>query len=404
MVVDMQPNSTASPQDQQHAYTDAELEQATEHVAGTLRQFATPQERADHIMKMGDEVSTDVIDSLPQDLQAKIRQKAEALMESMTDISEQLWHLDLSQESTSSPPTSPPIVSLQYHLPPLESLTKGLFNKIMDNATRLDRVDPISMHTLVSTSQAFEKSRQQLIKEALAHAEDPTLASALGPECELVVLGEPQGPRAEWGRGVTSYLARFGTPYMPPSAPRGGSEASRTKRLEDLTVFEVIETNEDASSGSGSEHRSLQEADEEDAFPHIDEARMAEALSPASSPPTMTHSGEDVNLWLGHAMVQEKMKATLEWDRIASLMDVGERRSPASSSIMDLTKLNATLPGLTMEEALRKQQQHKDSGDAAVSTPVSMDSVKRKRKKKMRKMKYKKLRKRQRAERLRMKK
>lgn len=348
---------------EQGEFTDAEIEAATQGVAEVLGQFTSSQQKMEHIVKMSDEGGVDALQCLPEEVQDKIRAKAEALVQSMREIEEHLSKVDVRNGEMLMPPAlTSPMVSLQFHLPPLSALTRRAFNKIMDNAMASEgqRKGPISMHTAVSTTQAFERERQRLINEAESQGVDSQLASALGPESELVVLGEPQGPRAEWGRGVTSYLARHGHPFEPPAAPLGGEEAARVQELEDMTVFDVSTSGADRTPGG---------ANAQEAADH------------------------DVDLWLKHALVQEKMKSAIEWNRLVATMDNKRSLAPSGSaadagmnSLLDLSSLNAALP------------------QATIGQVVEMDSVKRKRKKKMRKMKYKKLRKRQRAERQRLKK
>lgn len=356
LVAEMPPFSA-----QEDEVTDADIEAATQGVAEMLGQFAS-EDRVTQIVKMAEPGSTDALQLLPEEVQAKVRAKAEALVQSMKEIEEHLSNLDIKKGEMLIPPSlTSPMVSLQFHLPPLSALTKSAFNKIMDNATASEaqRKGSISMHTAVSTTQAFERERQRLISEAQSQAADTTLASALGPESELVVLGEPQGPRPEWGRGVTSYLARHGRPFEPPAAPVAGEEAARVQQLEDMTVFDVSTAMEDSASAS-----------------------------------QMPEQGQSyVDEWLMHALIQAKLKSSIEWNRLMATMDNKRSLTPSGSatqtsmnSLLDLSSLNATLPRATMQQI------------------VEMDSVKRKRRKKMRKMKYKKLRKRQRAERQRLKK
>ncbi|PWN20374.1 hypothetical protein BCV69DRAFT_207652 [Microstroma glucosiphilum] len=356
---------------------------------------------------------------------------------------------------------SPGFMTFQLHLPALQSVPTLAFNKMLDSITSnppssggksSGSNSPLSLYTQISTLQQFESDRQLSIKQALERGEDPELASALGPESDLVVLGEPEGPRKEWGRGVTSYLAKVGRPFSPPGAPMKGEEAARTKGLDDLMSYHVS-TAEGELDGEGDfveMHEGAQGASMADV--------LAEHLGESSSPPhshsrsnlrtstsastTTSTSGsgdpEDLNLWLGHAIVQERLKAQLPWDRLLAQMDrasVLPQQQGEQAGEIDVSALRITLPTTAPQKTQGRNVRRSPKiftrtptssvveaatsvGSEVNATPVTtrmevegasevvveMDSVRRKRKKKMNKMKYKKLRKRQRSERQRLKK
>ncbi|CAO1638697.1 unnamed protein product [Sympodiomycopsis kandeliae] len=343
-------------------FTDEELEEATEKVAEMLRETGSSSERMTRLVQLGGQTLSSTgqegLHSFPEEMQLKIREKAAQLMKSMENIGDSLGQLDLSKDNHRDALSANEMdaLAVSLHLPSLHDVDQSAFEKVLNNVSSSPTsTSPLQMHTQIRTQQMFDKSRRELINEARMNGEDVSLASALGPESELMVLGEPSGPQKEWGRGVTSWLARYGRPYEAPSAPVPGSEASRLQRLEDMTAFE---------------------------------------LSDDSSAQKAMHESEDPNLWLGHALVQNKISSSLEWSRLVSLMD-SNNTSPSDRLQANIKLLNATLPTSTLTEILQEKE---------TENVVNMDSVKRKRKKKMRKMKYKKLRKRQRAERLRMKK
>lgn len=390
-------------------------EEQAEELARELQQWGQKashgsREELSNAETTGKKSVGEAYDAFSPEMQAKIRAHANALLESMLSIAGQLSKVDVSKGHTLDTPlpwtisslssdASTSIVSMEYHLPSLRSLTTATFNKIIENAmaSSQQRKNPLSMHTLVSMKQAFERSRRHLMNEALSSGEDPTLASALGPESELVVVGDPKGPRAEWGRGVASHLARHGRPYQVPDAPQGGEDAARTQRLEDSAEYMVADFKPQAQQQGVMSIGDLSESDE--AHSHV-------------SMVTPTEEGDDVEMWLSHAMVQNKIKSDVAWSRVASAME-GKRRIDTSTptskeesslnALLSMTSLKATLPSASIDDLLKRREEAEKDEEEVIRI-INMDSVKRKRKKKMRKMKYKKLRKRQRAERQRLKK
>ncbi|KAN0061941.1 hypothetical protein ACQY0O_005936 [Thecaphora frezii] len=203
--------------------------------------------------------------------------------------------------------------------------------------------------------ERLKEEEEEAVQSALERGEDPEVARKLGIEADLIILGEPEGPRPEWSRGVATYLAEKGRAYEPPPAPQPKVDKDG----------KPIEASEEQSALSE--------------MPHV-----------AS---TTFFTDDDPNLILSHAMVQATLPLALKWDRLVSQMDAAALDQPEKAlKEIDLTKLNAKIPSIKASRAER------DAYD------VSMDSVRRKRRKKIRKHKYKKLRKEQRAERQRMKK
>jgi hypothetical protein len=405
---------------------------------------------------------------LPEGVEAQIKAKAEALLERMTTLRDELAKAspeerqkmlasagkaakdilpaDFKQVHQSLSSLSPGLMTFQLHLPALQSIPTLAFNKMLDSITAAPSSSsgkssannsPLSLYTQISTLQQFESDRQMSIKQALERGEDPELASALGPESDLVVLGEPEGPRKEWGRGVTSYLAKVGRPFSPPAAPVKGEEAARVKDLDDLMSYHVSTTEGemDAEGEFVEMHEGAQGASMADLLAeHLGESSShshSNIRTSTSTTNSTSSSGsgdpEDLNLWLGHAIVQERLKAQLPWDRLVTQMDRASVRphgpegvQQAEAEGVDLSNLRITLPTNAPEKTQGRnvrrspkifthtQATSTGEGDvtakAQAETVVEMDSVRRKRKKKMNKMKYKKLRKRQRSERQRLKK
>ncbi|PWN25747.1 hypothetical protein BDZ90DRAFT_275646 [Jaminaea rosea] len=298
-------------------------------------------------------------------------------------------------------------LSFSLHLPPLRSISSSSFDSILSpSAGKPKAKTPLSLHVSIAQEQAWQAEKARAVSSALERGEDTTVAESLGPEADLVVVGEPEGARAEWGRGVASYLARFGNAYQAPPAPVASEAAANVKGLDDVTSYQV----------RSDERSSLEEEEDLD-------VEALEASSPASSPvwPLSHGSLEDVNLWLGHALVQDQTRAALEWTRVLAQMDAsvnGGRTARLPSmreGLMNLRSLRAFPAGSEVRSrgletiAVRPTQNMtiedtKTVGEQGEDVVVQMDSTRRKRLKKMNKMKYKKLRKRQRAERQRLKK
>ena len=194
--------------------------------------------------------------------------------------------------------------------------------------------------------ERLKEEREEAVQAALERGEDPEVARKLGVEADLIILGEPHGPRPEWSRGVATYLAEKGRAYEAPPAPVAVAE------------------------------KAVAEASAEE----------AETWAPKVAS-TVFMTDDDPNLMLSHAMVQATLPSALKWDQIVAQMEAVELQEPEKAAQgVDVSKLNAEM-----------------IADKAGSD-VEMDSVRRKRRKKIRKHKYKKLRKEQRAERQRMKK
>lgn len=422
---------------------------------------------------------------LPDGVEAQIKAKAQALLERMTTLRDELAKAspeerqkmlaiasgsakDLLptgfkevQQSLSS--LSPGLMTFQLHLPALQSIPTLAFNKMLDSITSTSSSSggrsssasnsPLSLYTQISSLQQFESDRQVSIKQALERGEDPELASALGPESDLVVLGEPEGPRKEWGRGVTSYLAKVGRPFSPPAPPGKGEEAARVKGLDDLMSYHVSTTEGELDAegefvemhegGNGASMADLLAEHLGESSPHANSHSSIRTSTTTAASTSTSGSGdpEDLNLWLGHAIVQERLKAQLPWDRLVAQMNrasVQPQEEVATSAqqagagagveAVDVSTLRITLPTtapqktqgrnvrrspkifthtpVSSSSSLAETVQMSTEGIAESESVdvVQMDSVRRKRKKKMNKMKYKKLRKRQRSERQRLKK
>lgn len=218
----------------------------------------------------------------------------------------------------------------------LDKVDSARFNKLID---RLATPDVASAEIVeeevraISEEEEHKRKVESAVENALEFGEDPAAALALGDEANLVVLGEPKGPNPAWPRGVATRLtmARAFEPPAPPKAlAKDGASA-------------------DYTAGTESRAANVEMAD------------------------------DDPNLLLSHAMVQARLPPALAWDRLVAQMDqatLDERQKEAaqraSSTIVDVTKLNAEVP----------------PPPAVHVVDVSLDSVKRKRRKKMRKHKY----------------
>lgn len=304
------------------------------------------------------------------------------------------------------------LLSFSLHLPPLRSVSPTSFNKILSPSKSAAAKTPLSLHISIAQDQAWQAERDRAVSSALERGEDTTVAQSLGPEADLIVVGEPEGPHAEWGKGVASYLARFGNAYQAPPAPQAGEAAAQVKGLDDVASYQVHR--DEASI--------IEEGEALEAQADAYEAAGENAAWPLSS-----GSLEDVNLWLGHALVQDKMRAGLDWQRVVAQMDAsvdGASRTARLPSmregLMNMRSLRAFPRGasggletiavrpmadMTIGDASKRGEvgeQRQQEGEEG--TVVQMDSTRRKRLKKMNKMKYKKLRKKQRAERQRLKK
>ncbi|CAO1617144.1 unnamed protein product [Parajaminaea phylloscopi] len=277
-------------------------------------------------------------------------------------------------------------LSVSLHLPPLNSISKSTFDRLIDSAAAPR--SPLALHADIAAEQAWEAERTRAVEAAKERGEDTLLAQRLGPESDLVVLGEPEGPKAEWGRGVASYLARYGRPFEAPSHPcERGTEAAKVKTLQDLMSYHVSDLSED----------------------FFDDASDLSASSASAS------TADDVHLWLGHALVQDKAKADIEWTSALEKTLGKEAAEGVLGAKVDVSSLKAFGHGNEPQSgvqtvAVTPSQRRGGGGsfvvDGEAPSPldVQMDSTHRKRRKKMNKMKYKKLRKRQRAERQRLKK
>lgn len=120
-------------------------------------------------------------------------------------------------------------------------------------------------------------AREEAIASALEHGEDVTRAERLGAEAELVVLGEPNGSQAEWGKGVATHLGTRTEPYQPPSAKQRGRVA------------------------------------------YVDA-------------PSMDTMEQDAHLWLSHGLVMTQIRAAREWDAVAARVLGG---TPAAPVLLD---------------------------------------------------------------------
>lgn len=284
--------------------------------------------------------------------------------------------------------------SFSLHLLPLRSISQQTFDSLVQPGNSIMK-SPLAIHASIAAEQAWESERGRAVEAARERGEDTLLAQRLGPESDLVVLGEPEGPNADWGRGVASYLAKYGRPYEAPFAPVAyGEEAAKLKTLDDLMTFHVS---------------------------HGFAAGAQVALdSGANSSSSTSIDGDDVHLWLGHALIQVKTKADLAWNKtLKKLFGSSEGIGPQFDvdSLHAFGRGNEPRPGVqtvTIISAADLIAGHADDVGLfiidrhdSLSSPtaaVQMDSVRRKRRKKMNKMKYKKLRKKQRAERQKLKK
>ncbi|SNX86226.1 uncharacterized protein MEPE_04935 [Melanopsichium pennsylvanicum] len=215
---------------------------------------------------------------------------------------------------------------------------------------------PESDRVAVESAKLEEEERireeeDEAVQNALERGEDPETARKLGAEADLIILGEPHGPSADWSRGVATYLAEKGRAYEAPPAPSN-----------DEVVGAAVEQLE---------------------APHV-----------ANS---VFFTDDDPNLMLSHALVQSTLPLALKWDKLVAQMDAVALNDPEqANTVVDTTKLDAELEPV-------KGKRVKVS-PLLEAHNIMMDSVRRKRRKKIRKHKYKKLRKAQRAERQRMKK
>ncbi|WFD43443.1 hypothetical protein MPSI1_002105 [Malassezia psittaci] len=107
---------------------------------------------------------------------------------------------------------------------------------------------------------------EEAVADAMERGEDTARAQKLGPEADLVVLGEPDGAQKEWSRGVATHLGLNTEPYVPPS--------SRVTRS---------------------------------AYP----ATLQDAFAP-----------QDSHLWFAHALVHNRVQAQRNWD--ATLRYLGD--------------------------------------------------------------------------------
>lgn len=200
--------------------------------------------------------------------------------------------------------------------------------------------------------ERIKEEEDEAVQNAMERGEDPETARKLGAEADLIILGEPNGPSAEWSRGVATYLAEKGRAYEAPPAP----VASNSSHVESADELEP---------------------------PHV------------SSSVFLTD--DDPNLMLSHALVQSTLPLALKWDKVVAQMDAVALDDPGrADAVIDTSKLDAEL------EPVRRRRVK--ASPLLEAHNVKMDSVRRKRRKKIRKHKYKKLRKAQRAERQRMKK
>lgn len=293
-------------------------------------------------------------------------------------------------------------LNVSLHLPALRSVSKANFDRVLDSMTSQSKStgsinslpqSPLGLHSSIATSQAWETERRQAVDSALQRGEDVSVAEALGPEADLVVLGEPSGPKPEWGRGVASYLARQHA-YGPPAPPRAGQAEAKTKTLDDLLTYRLS----DASDYNGQESMFFDDT--------------ADASGSSAGPTSM----EDANLMLDHALVQDRVKSSLEWEQLTAAMEGKTRGTQMLHNIRSAqslvpSKKTTTQPvtsAVTVDTAVRGSvsSEQGERGQEQETTPgtIQMDSVRRKRRKKMNKMKYKKLRKKQRSERQKLKK
>lgn len=197
--------------------------------------------------------------------------------------------------------------------------------------------------------ERIKEEEEEAVQNALERGEDPETARKLGAEADLIILGEPHGPSAEWSRGVATYLAEKGRAYEPPPAPTPSTSAPSP-------------------------------------------------LEPPHVANSVFFTDDDPNLMLSHALVQTTLPLALKWDKLVAQMDAVALNDPTKADdLVDIKKLDAQL------EPVRGKRVGLGSPMLEAHN-VMMDSVRRKRRKKIRKHKYKKLRKAQRAERQRMKK
>ncbi|CBQ68832.1 conserved hypothetical protein [Sporisorium reilianum SRZ2] len=233
-----------------------------------------------------------------------------------------------------------------------------------DAATRwlVSSFHPESDRVAVESAKLEEEERmreeeEEAVQNAMDRGEDPETARKLGAEADLIILGEPHGPSAEWSRGVATYLAEKGRAYEAPPAPTTTGQQ--------------------------------QGAD-------VDAADQFEAPHVANS---VFYTDDDPNLMLSHALVQSTLPLALKWDKLVAQMDaVALNDASRAEAVVDTSKLDAELEGPALE------RKHVKVSPLLAAHNIMMDSVRRKRRKKIRKHKYKKLRKAQRAERQRMKK
>ncbi|GAC99877.1 hypothetical protein PHSY_007480 [Pseudozyma hubeiensis SY62] len=226
-----------------------------------------------------------------------------------------------------------------------------------DAATRwlVSSFHPESDRVAVESAKLEEEDRireeeEEAVQNAMDRGEDPETARKLGAEADLIILGEPHGPSANWSRGVATYLAEKGRAYEAPPAPSAEGAIEAAEQLE---------------------------------APHV-----------ANS---VFFTDDDPNLMLSHALVQSTLPLALKWDKLVAQMDAVALDDPArADAVVDTTKLDAELDTVRGKRV--------KVSPLLEAHNILMDSVRRKRRKKIRKHKYKKLRKTQRAERQRMKK
>lgn len=229
-----------------------------------------------------------------------------------------------------------------------------------DGATRwlVSSFHPESDRVAVESAKLEEEERvreeeEEAVQNAMDRGEDPETARKLGAEADLIILGEPHGPSAEWSRGVATYLAEKGRAYEAPPAPSTGGAA-------DMDAADHFEA------------------------PHVSNS--------------VFYTDDDPNLMLSHALVQSTLPLALKWDKLVAQMDAVALNDPSrADAVVDTTKLDAELDGAALKGKVKVSP-------LLEAHNIMMDSVRRKRRKKIRKHKYKKLRKEQRAERQRMKK
>ena len=291
--------------------------------------------------------------------------------------------------------------------PRIERVSKERFAELVDSLSKSDdSPTPKSSATIakehrkIVTEQALAQEREEAMHAAIERGEDPKLASKLGAEAELLVLGEGSGlnatnaqedteaggkrmyyldaavggpgqgfgsisrPNPEWARGTASWLVLKGRPYEVPPAPEAGvsvqEEAQEANAGEEgdtsihLTpadlqyVSELVASRLSSGSGAGNSN---------------DPSRPANSVNP-----------NDANLLLSRAMVQNSLPASLQWDNVVRKMEnTLEKILPAAPGAE--SPLKNTPPTIDIKLLNADMEE------------VHMDSVKRKRRKKIRKHK-----------------